>query len=1525
MSSSSSQLQYHPTALERAYASHLLQTYFDTPHNPHDNTPVRISGRQAVPFLTTSGVDRALLRLFWTVADPEGVGTLFTRNQFHILLRLVAMAQAHFLPPLTSSTATGDGTMMTDGEKIEVLKKEIINNSHLVVALPTFNADTSCPSVAFLMGTYPSLSTSTTTHHNHQGNNLMGGGDMSYQSNNGNTVDVSNMLTNHDLQYQLWQKQQQQQQGQQQHQQHDNTTQGGGLHMMSVSDAFGSLPEVEDRPLPSLQMTSPPPAVVEDVKSLPNVAMENDVNGMIVASEGERNINTEDLNNNNAIVNDNDDDFGDFDSNNNVPLQTETVEGRMESGGKQNVPSTTSSSAAVVEDNDADDFGGFESTLPQHDNNNSSTYDDDVKTESSADDNDTETGFGDFSDSFPPMLAEVTDVPDNNNVTALSGADMTTEVSSPDIAIGSATGTGPTLSVSDAFGSLANQEDPPIQFGGDVNNNVIISDENGEEDDFGNFDSADATAAPEKTNNAEIIPSGNNEKASSFGMSAFDAFGDIEDKPLPPLGGLSSDFDRTEESEVEAKDDSFGFGSFEVSVQAEPNANNNVPADDSFGTFEDAAGTASATTGEVEDSFGTFEGATAATTPVIEPNADSQVKDSFGSFEGAETMEEDIIGAPQTEAPAISSDMPPTMSLSDAFGSLPEVEDLPLPPLQSPPFDEKKSVEPPVEEEADFGEFDSGFGEFDSDQPNVEASQQAVATDMAEDDFGDFETDETNAHLTGSDTAFQIQKDDAENMKEIGPSEDAEGEEEEEDFGASFGESSLAQVHDVEPSESAENGNAGTVPFAAENNAQIEEKDGMNFSSQDKTDSSSLGMSAFDAFGDVEDAPLPPLNSFASNLNEVDSSSKTEAMVNDDDVFGTFEGTDSITEVTNADTPLEDSFGTFEGAVAATAHTQPNEEAPAEDSFGTFEDAAEEAAAQTKSSEEAVEDSFGTFEGAGEDFVGTEPNDKSAIVETNEEVEEAVQNIALQAEAPDVSSDFLPTLSLSDAFGSLPEIENLPLPPLQSPPLEEMKLDDVVNEAAESTPNAGNDDFGNFSSIPAPDVGAVSEEPHHESNQMDDTDDFGDFETSSKPQVQSTEELVSTGADDANIEHRSNEPQVHMDDSDDFGDFGEAQAPAPFTDTAEVDTDAVVNSNNAADAEDSFGFGDWGSGDWQVQAPTTGEGIPAPVIADAPDGSNGFDAFSEPAAKSVEETADVHITPAPAPKNEESDKNFGSFEEHKSNITQDEGSEGFVFVENTESNSHFDAFGDFSSPTSESFSAFDASDDEKIMQPKLEEDETDGFGDFSSFEGGAQQPEQAIGENGKGSPSRQELIGDEYTICLERWASIVGTVKSDVERGQKVMDYISKALPASDRAIILKSSKLRNHILGLAEFVRIVRCIAATIADVFCLRENIDLNPSHLPEWNDNPIIADAIAIETLWSEISSRAVDLDVLSHPPQLESVVDIRSVASVSNVTQKADLCHLTLQPFAQKICTQSAVDWNGNKYMACAANFLVNRMS
>ena len=127
---------YRPTAFERAYASHLLQTYFQTPHSDDndieiDNTPLRIPGRQAVPFLTTSGVERTLLRLFWSVVDPEAVGTLVVRNQFQVLLLLVAMAQAHFLPPLT---AIFDIVTMADDESSSSGRRLLLRK----LQLPTF-------------------------------------------------------------------------------------------------------------------------------------------------------------------------------------------------------------------------------------------------------------------------------------------------------------------------------------------------------------------------------------------------------------------------------------------------------------------------------------------------------------------------------------------------------------------------------------------------------------------------------------------------------------------------------------------------------------------------------------------------------------------------------------------------------------------------------------------------------------------------------------------------------------------------------------------------------------------------------------------------------------------------------------------------------------------------------------------------------------------------------------------------------------------------------------------------------------------------------------------------------------------------------------------------------------------------------------------------------------------------------------------------------------------------------------------
>ncbi|KAK1746216.1 hypothetical protein QTG54_002823 [Skeletonema marinoi] len=1544
---SSQQLQYRPTTLERAYASHLLQTYFQTPPTPNsDTTPLRVSGRQAVPFLTTSGVERTLLRLLWSVADPEAVGTLVIRNQFHVLLRLVAMAQAHFLPPLTTTAANNDDGRMTDADKIEILTNTLRDNSHLVIALPTFSADTSCPSVAYLLGTFSSVVTakenSMLDYSNNSGNNI-----------GGNNVDVSSMLTNHDLQYQLWQQQQQQQQNQQQ----QDNSQGGeqNNNMMSVSDAFGSLPEVEDRPLPPLKFDTPtttPAAAVEDVKSLPlsTVVDNGDVNG-----EGELNNDMEEVS---------DEGFGDFDDSNN-PMQT-TNEG-MGSDDVNPTSSTAAAAAAAVVENDEADFGGFEST-PNNYNNDS-----DVKTESSADDDSNEAenaddaGFGNFSDSFPPPVPAMAEMTLSENNAAQDSVANTTE-QTPEIALGNSVGN--TLSISDAFGSLVNQEDPPIQFGemnafegvaGDANV-VNESDYVEEEDDFGNFGSADTTAAAVPV--VEETKGHNNEDfnegptASSAGMSVFDAFGDVEDKPLPLLGGFPSIANETtapNAEEAEIDDDGFGFGSFEATVEAEP-SNDDAPGDDNFGTFEGAAVTTTATEenvdAPVEDSFGTFEDAAEETADSIDPINDSHVEDSFGTFEGV-GGEGDIVEIEENtdshaEFPAITPDFP-SPSQSDPFGSLPEVENLPLPPLTSPFLEEKKSLEAPKaeEEEDDFGDFDSPGAPdaFLSPHSEVDNSEQMVVSN--EDNFGGFESTavavENNAEIESNNDATESPDNDA--SPEITSSEQ------------SFPTPAI---------------DTDSVPFSEEKKSHDDaDIGGVAAASLDEVvgeePKPSYDLSAFDAFGDIEDAPLPPLNGFAPSANnEIEAAETGDMEVNNDESFGTFgmvetkpnadapaddsfgtfaDAAISTVETPNVDTPVEDSFGTFEGVGEETAEPEP----VVDDSFGTFEGVAHETGQAEGSVNAPVEDSFGTFEGVAEETAETRPTEVETLVENSfetfegvggeEETAEKEQNIALQTQVPAISFG-LPSPSPSDPFGSLPEVENLPLPPLTSPPFVERKLEDVALEVEENTPDSENDDFGDFGSVPVDD--GSCDVLHLESKQMDE-DDFGGFE-STTPQVQANEDVFGSATDNTNdntssarsevendvddfgdfgeaqvsappldtasmaidaAENANNivdteddfgdfgEAQVPAPPLDDFGDFGEAQVSAPPLDTASMDIDAAANANNTDDTDDDFGFGDWGSGDWQGQAPEGNESASA-LVPDILSG--GFDAFSDPAPESTAIAAtDEQATPTTP--NGEYDDEFGSFEAPESGVTQDEGSEGFVFVENTEPNSQFDAFGDFSSPASESFSAFDSgANEDKIMPPKLEEDNADGFGDFSSFDNGAQQLEEVKEGSQKISLSRQELIGSEYTNLMERWATI-----------------------------IFKSSKLQNHVLGLAEFVRVVRCIAATIADVFCLSDSIDLQASHLPEWNDNPIIADAITIETLWSEINSRVIELGVLPRPPQLETVVEIRGRANIATVQQKTDLCHLTLQPFVDKPCTQSSVDWNGHKYMACAANLLLHRMS
>lgn len=91
-SSSAFTTDYQPTPLEQAYTFYLLDVVLQVPREPF-----RLSGRLAVPFLNSSGVDRNVLRQMWTVVDPAMEGSLLEVIQFSSLLKMVSLAQQRCL------------------------------------------------------------------------------------------------------------------------------------------------------------------------------------------------------------------------------------------------------------------------------------------------------------------------------------------------------------------------------------------------------------------------------------------------------------------------------------------------------------------------------------------------------------------------------------------------------------------------------------------------------------------------------------------------------------------------------------------------------------------------------------------------------------------------------------------------------------------------------------------------------------------------------------------------------------------------------------------------------------------------------------------------------------------------------------------------------------------------------------------------------------------------------------------------------------------------------------------------------------------------------------------------------------------------------------------------------------------------------------------------------------------------------------------------------------------------------------
>ena len=287
------------------------------------------------------------------------------------------------------------------------------------------------------------------------------------------------------------------------------------------------------------------------------------------------------------------------------------------------------------------------------------------------------------------------------------------------------------------------------------------------------------------------------------------------------------------------------------------------------------------------------------------------------------------------------------------------------------------------------------------------------------------------------------------------------------------------------------------------------------------------------------------------------------------------------------------------------------------------------------------------------------------------------------------------------------------------------------------------------------------------------------------------------------------------------------------------------------------------------------------------------------------------------------DGNFNQLEAREV-IFDDENNNGFnqleshLPIDTTSGNAEVSALtGEAPSP-----SHSDVPDNDRMVEDIGNADDFDeGFGDFSSFEEAA--AHQITDSKGDLETIIRSELGHEFGRLVGLWKRVISAIENDMQKGSKMIDSLANNQSAVDREIIIKSKKLHAYICGLAEFVRLVRSITASIGDLLCVANDIEVHETTLSQWNNDVMIADAIVIEYLWSRIASEAVALRIMSQVPHLESVVEIRNQFNFT-ATQKEDVCQLTLRPRVGGSCTQTPVLWNGKRYMACAANFCANRM-
>eukprot|EP00980_Cylindrotheca_fusiformis_P012118 scaffold2927_cov143-Cylindrotheca_fusiformis.AAC.8 len=1242
---------YQATPLEQVYSLFLAQQVFGIPPS---NGSIQIPGRDAVPFLTQSNVDRGVLRSLWSVADPDNVGTLTQIRQFQVLLRLVSMAQAGLLgPQMTVETvklmipqySTQQLPLAVFSSVIIPHQDQLMNAySNFIVhkqIQTTITPSSSITPVTSNQGGFWSLSQYSSPP-------LVG----NYSSTGGISTGFGQRTTS---------------QGSfgsgsfgHQQQQHPPPPQPTKQPMtVSISDAFSDLGPPADAPLPSLinETTSETssnvpsnPTVLNDAPT-PSNGMSTPYGDMPTNTYGSGGHPTVTTTGGNMSVSDT---FGNMPHT--APHQTLSSVGDSSAastvpvtaafdalGESQDAPLPSLSQAAPSAVPPQDEFGGFENAVLGASHNAAPTP-------------------SPFGHQGGGSISAYNNVSSNNGPKDGFGGFETGATTNVQHNV---------LEESDPFGSLAgNSQDAPLPSL-DGSQAPVASQNDGDDDDgFGGFETAT------QTSNIRNFPAADD--ADPFGSIA-----GSHDAPLPSLdgaqppvasqnenggddfGGFETATHTSNSRSFPASGDDDPFGSIAGSQNAPlpsldgtqpPMASQNDTDDDDFGGFESATHTSNdmqvPAAGDV-DPFGPLAGSHDAPLPSLAGTqppmaAQNDDDDDFGGFETATVFSND------RSAPAPDE--------SDPFGSIAGSHDAPLPSLDGsqPPvasqhgndndfggfetathFSNDKSAPAPDESDP----FGSIAGSHDAPLPSLDGSQPPVASQNDDDDFGGFETatgvsiggsapaaDESDPfgplagsqdtplpslHGTQPPVASQHGDDDDfggfETATHLSNEKNASAADESDPFG------SIASSHDA-PLPSLH----GTQPPVASQHGDGDDFGGFETATHSSKEKNASAADESDPFGSIassHDAPLPSLDGTQPPV--------TSQNDDGDDDFGGFE---TATAVSNGgDAPAADEadpFGPLAGTQDAPLPSLDGAQPPVasqnddDDDFGGFETA-------THTSNDKDVDQFGSIGGSqgaplrsldgtqphvapqndDDDFGGFESADNPAT--TN--APGGQQNATYRSSASLAESSAASTIPMSAAFDALGEVQDAPL---QS-----------MHQSMKPSPQQETDDFGGFENAV---LGASNNAAPMPVSDQDDAD-FGDFADAAFP-VQNDSVAVESdpfgplaGIQDTPLPSWNGPPQVEQQQTDHFGDF------------------ASPSAGNIAQGSDVFGPRN-GEQDPSAGDPSDSRNVPASEPESGEHKEDEFGGFADAAATNLNAPNEVIETPFSEEQQQQVD-DFGDFED----------------------------------------------------------------------------------------------------------------------------------------------------------------------------------------------------------------------------------------------------------------------------------------